>query len=342
MVRIHEKYRQYGDRRAARSSWIGYLAAALLAIGCSAAPETVAIGDGGSLPADSVDVRPAGTATEAIRATSPPSVWPAGDSADQSLPSPHDPPPAAAAATTSTQSGEASLPHPADALHGSTQPIDPPAGEMPPTPNTTGAPWSPDTAGQLQEAPGGVGEAGPIPLVLSWEGAAPPPEEAAQILSSYLAFWDSYWAAAAHPVDPQHPGLARHATEPVRSRAIAVLTGRAAQGLALRLPPDHGRGRVVHVDGWDDGGQAEVIDCFVDTAVLYEVSTGRVRNDEQATVIHLALMRRENGAWRVAEVFEQAVHIGRTDGCTTQTDDHITPHEPAPRGARDTAPGTYR
>ena len=339
---MHEKYRQCGDRRAVRSGRIGYLAAALLAVGCAAAPETVAIGDGGSLPADSGDVRPAGTATEAIRAPIPPPVWPTGDRSDQSLPPPHDPPPATGAVAASTQIGEASRPHPADVLPDSTQPIDPPAGEVGPTPNTTGAPWGADPAGQLQEAPGGTGETGSIPLTPSWEGAAPPPEEAAQILSSYLAFWDSYWAAAAHPVDPQHPGLSRHGTEPVRSRAIAVLTSRATRGLALRFPPDHGKGRVVHVDGWDDSGQAEVIDCFVDTAVLYEVSTGRVRNDEHATVIHLALMRRENGAWRVAEVFEQALHIGRTDGCTTQTDDHITPHEPAPRGAQETAPGTYR
>ena len=171
--------------------------------------------------------------------------------------------------------------------------------------------------------------AGPVPLLASSEGAAPPAEEAAEILGAYLAFWDSYWDAATHPVDPQHPGLSRHGTEPVRSRAIGVLMGRVAAGLALRLPADHGRGRIVAVDGWDAGGRAEVIDCFVDTAVLYEVSTGRVHNDEQATVVHMALMRREGDAWRVAEVFEQEIHTGRTEGCIMQTTNHTAPQPAA-------------
>ena len=70
----------------------------------------------------------------------------------------------------------------------------------------------------------------------------------------------------------------------------------------------------------------------MDTAVLYEVSTGRVRNDEQATVVHLALMRRERGAWRVVEIFEQAIHMGRTNGCIMQANTHRVPapHEQAP------------
>lgn len=173
-------------------------------------------------------------------------------------------------------------------------------------------------------APGGTGQEGPIHLVSSLDGEEPPAELAAAILGAYGAFWDSYWAAAGHPVNPDHPGVERHSTEPLRSRAAGVLLGRAAEGVALRTPPDHGTRRVVVIEGWDAHG-AELLDCFVDTAVLYEVATGRVRNDEQATVVHLALMRREGGVWRVAEIFEQAVHTGRTDGCTMQANTHTTP-----------------
>ena len=166
----------------------------------------------------------------------------------------------------------------------------------------------------VEVAPGAPEPDGPVWLVSGRQGEDPPADVAAAILGAYTAFWDSYWAAAVHPVNPDHPGIGRHSTEPLRSRAVGVLMGRAAEGIALRLPAGHGTGRVLHIEGWD-AGSAEVLDCFVDTAVLYEVSTARVRNDEQATVVHLALMRREGDTWRVAEIFEQAIHTGRTDGC---------------------------
>ena len=134
--------------------------------------------------------------------------------------------------------------------------------------------------------------------------------------------------AATHPVNPDHPGIGQHSAEPLRSRAVGVLRGRVAEGIALRRPADHGARRVIHIEGWDSES-AEVLDCFVDTAVLYEVSTGRVRNDEQATVVHLALMRRERGAWRVVEIFEQATHTGRTNGCIMQATSQGTPEAAA-------------
>lgn len=168
----------------------------------------------------------------------------------------------------------------------------------------------------------------PVLLASSRQGEDPPADVTTAILDSYTAFWDSYWAAATHPVNPEHPGIERHSVEPLHSRTVGVLRGRATEGVALRLPGDHGAGRVVHIEGWDIDS-AEVLDCFVDTAVLYEVSTGRVRNDERATVVHLALMRREGGTWRVAEIFEQAIHTGRTDGCIMQTN---TQRRPAPPG----------
>ena len=183
-------------------------------------------------------------------------------------------------------------------------------------------------------APLGTGQEGPVRLVSSLDGEEPPADLAAAILGAYDSFWDSYWAAAGHPVNPDHPGVGRHSAEPLRSRAAGVLLGRAAEGVALRIPPDHGAGRVVLIEGWD-AHSAELLDCFVDTAVLYEVATGRVRNDEQATVVHLALMRRDGGSWRVAEIFEQAVHTGRTDGCTMQANTHTTP---VPAGTSRAAP----
>lgn len=176
-------------------------------------------------------------------------------------------------------------------------------------------------------ASGADDPAGPVHLQPTLDGSQPPPELAAAILAAYTAFWDSYWDAARHPVDPEHPGIGRHSTEPVHSRTVGVLLGRATEGVALHLPADHGTGRVVRIEGWDSDS-AEVTDCFVDTAVLYEVATGRVRNDEQATVVHLALLRHQGGAWRVAEIFEQAIHTGRTDGCTIHSNAPAAPLVP--------------
>ena len=211
----------------------------------------------------------------------------------------------------------------------------------PPTPeHEYGATTATAPPGAVEVLPGpsvpdGVDSHGPVPLVSSRRGGDPPAGVATAILDAYTAFWDSYWVAATHPVNPGHPGIGRHSAEPLRSRAVGVLRGRVAAGVALRLPADHGAGRVIHIEGWDTGS-AEVLDCFVDTAVLYEVSTGRVRNDEQATVVHLALMRREAGAWRVVEIFEQAIHTGRTNGCIMQATSQGTPEATATA----TGPGT--
>lgn len=173
-------------------------------------------------------------------------------------------------------------------------------------------PSAPEAADSQWAAPHG-----PVPVASGREGNYPPDDVAAAIIHAYTAFWDSYWEAATHPVNPRHRGIELHSVEPLRSRTVGVLLGRQAEGVALRLPADHGAGRVLHIEGWDNNS-AEVLDCFVDSAVLYEVATGRVRNDEQATVVHLALLRRDGGSWRVAEIFEQAVHTGRTSGCIIQ------------------------
>ncbi len=242
---------------------------------------------------------------------------PAGEPAQGSASEPHRIPDVAAApagdAPRTLEPSEASPPAPptGDRTEGDSdaRPVDA-------APQAVAAPDAAD-------ANGGDTQGAPIALRSSLDGEEPPPELATEILGAYASFWDSYWDAASHPVDPDHPGIARYSTEPLRSRAAGVLLGRATEGIALRLPPDHGAGRIVHIEGWDNEG-AEVLDCFVDTAVLYEVSTGRVRNDEQATVVHLALMRRVGGSWRVSEIFEQAVHTGRTDGCIMQARIHTT------------------
>lgn len=215
-------------------------------------------------------------------------------------------------------------------------------GSPPPPEHEYGATTATAPPGAVEVLPGpsvpdGADSHGPVPLVSSRRDGDPPAAVATAILDAYTAFWDSYWVAATHPVNPGHPGIGLHSAEPLRSRAVGVLRGRAAAGIALRLPVDHGTGRIIHIEGWDTDS-AEVLDCFVDTAVLYEVSTGRVRNDERATVVHLALMRREAGAWRVVEIFEQATHTGRTNGCIMQATSQGTPEAAATAPTAQAAP----
>ena len=211
------------------------------------------------------------------------------------------------------------------------------AGDPPSPEHEYGATTATTPPDAVEVLPGPSVPDGPVPLVSVRRGGDPPAALATAILEAYEAFWDSYWVAATHPVNPGHPGIGLHSAEPLRSRAVGVLRGRAAAGIALRLPADHGAGRVIHIEGWD-AGSAEVLDCFVDTAVLYEVATGRVRNDEQATVVHLALMRHEAGAWRVVEIFEQAIHTGRTNGCILQATSPGTPEAPATAPASQAVP----
>ena len=242
---------------------------------------------------------------------------PAGEPAQGSASEPHPIPDVAAAppgdAPGTPELSEASPPAPAT---GDLTDTDSDARPVDAAPQAVAAPDAADA--NSTDAQGA-----PIALNSSLDGEEPPPELATEILGAYASFWDSYWDAASHPVNPEHPGIARYSTEPLRSRAVGVLLGRATEGIALRLPPDHGAGRIVHIEGWDHDG-AELLDCLVDTAVLYEVATGRVRNDERATVVHLALMRRVGGFWRVAEIFEQAIHTGRTDGCIMQANTQET------------------
>ena len=344
--------------RARRCAALGLIAVVLLPAGCAAGAERI--------PAVGVGAGTATTATQAPAAPDPqPDPAPDGESGIE----PAAPDGGSRTAGPAEPAGDpvGAARSPEESLHGQPQsspdaetdhvPVSPTAAGGAPVPDRGGGSHRSDIAdgpppaddgpppearqagtarpaGHVEVAPG---PAEPVTLVSALDGDGPPPEVAAAILDAYVAFWASYWAAAGHPVNPEHPGIARHSTEPLRSRTVGVLLGRATEGVALALPDDHGAGRVVRIEGWD-AASAEILDCFVDNAVLYEVSTGRVRNDERATVVHLALMRREGNSWRVSEIFEQAVHTGRTDGCTMQANTHEaagptgTAAAPAPDG----------
>ena len=164
---------------------------------------------------------------------------------------------------------------------------------------------------------------GPVVLYAASLNDDPTPAVKAAVLGIYLSFWENYWNASTHPVDPKGARLHLFAGEPILSRAKNVLSGRAAQGLALHFEDSHGEGRLVFIDKWA-GGYAEIVDCIVDSASVYDVNTGAVLNDETATVVNRGLMYLTEAGWKVSEVFQQAIYERKEEGCVLQINDGVS------------------
>lgn len=128
------------------------------------------------------------------------------------------------------------------------------------------------------------------------------PEEAA--VTGYRAFWAAYLAAA-DPMNPEHPGLAEHATgeqlKTVRSGFLAFRSaGHVIRG-TFELAP-----KVVSFDG----SSAQIRDCYDDATGVFDSASG-ARQDVDDPRRHLvtAQVVLVEGSWKVATV----THEG--DGC---------------------------
>jgi len=126
----------------------------------------------------------------------------------------------------------------------------------------------------------------------------------AAAVSAYRAFWAAYLAAA-DPMNPDHPGLAEHATgEQLKSVRSAFLAFRSA-GHVIRetfdLAPE-----VVSFDGT----AAQIRDCYDDATGVFEAATG-ARQDVDDPRRHQVTAHVVNveGSWKVA-----AINHGG-DGC---------------------------
>ena len=190
----------------------------------------------------------------------------------------------------------------------------PSAKGTPWTEGTSGTPWTPVEVESSGQPPPGEG---PVVLYAAGLDDDPAPAAKAAVLGVYLSFWENYWSASTHPIDPKGARLHLYAGEPILSRAKNVLSERAARGLALHFEDSHGEGRLVFIDKWA-GGYAEIVDCIVDNASVYDVNTGVVLNDETATVVNRGLMYLRDAGWQVSEVFQQAIYEGKEEGCVLQ------------------------
>ena len=206
------------------------------------------------------------------------------------------------------------------------QPWSPSAQGTPWTGGTPGTPWTGETTGtpwtpvEVESSDQPPPREGPVVLYAAGLVDDPDPAVKAAVLGVYLSFWENYWSASTHPVDPKGARLHLYAGEPILSRAKNVLSERAARGLALHFEDSHGEGRLVFIDKWA-GGYAEIVDCIVDNASVYDVNTGAVLNDETATVVNRGLIYLTDERWQVSEVFQQAIYEGKEEGCVLQISD---------------------
>ena len=127
---------------------------------------------------------------------------------------------------------------------------------------------------------------------------------AADVEVSIRAAYDaaaSGFIEASKTSDPDHPLLAATHTGPMLEQRRLVLTGRRRDGRASRQPP----GSVYRIEHEEfemvDANSARLTVCVVDDGVVYEVESGVVVNDRVETSRANAVMRLEDGVWKLAE-----------------------------------------
>lgn len=130
------------------------------------------------------------------------------------------------------------------------------------------------------------------------------PDATAAVLDGYRKFWDAYLAAA-DPMDPEHPGLAQHATGDELETLQKAFLARKAGGEVIRGSLDLAP-KVVNVDGTT----ATVSDCYADNTHVYDAATG-TQKDTSSGMRHLVTAK----LVLVDEVWKVSVLTRERGGC---------------------------
>jgi hypothetical protein len=128
------------------------------------------------------------------------------------------------------------------------------------------------------------------------DGAA----DRSEIEAAYRRASEAYLAASAAS-DPDLPALAETHADPMLAQRRDVLTARRLDGRAARMPdPSQYR---IEIERFEvvDSTSARLTACVVDDAIVYEVATGNVVNDDVTTARHEAVMRLIDGTWKLVE-----------------------------------------
>jgi hypothetical protein len=128
--------------------------------------------------------------------------------------------------------------------------------------------------------------------------------------AAYLAYGHAYRTAATAPVTPHLAEVQAVMTGLQQSQITANLEGFQARGEATRLPPNS-QERDEFLDAQlQPDGSVLLKTCSVNDAVVYNVATGTVVNDNVVTAAIDVTMVEEGGAWKVAD----SVVTARWDG----------------------------
>ena len=128
--------------------------------------------------------------------------------------------------------------------------------------------------------------------------------------AAYLAYGHAYRTAATAPVTPHLAEVQAVMTGLQQSQITANLEGFQARGEATRLPPNS-QERDEFLDAQlQPDGSVLLKTCSVNDAIVYNVATGTVINDNVVTAAIDVTMVEEGGAWKVAD----SVVTARWDG----------------------------
>jgi hypothetical protein len=124
-------------------------------------------------------------------------------------------------------------------------------------------------------------------------------EEAAK--AAYLAYWHAYMEATTEPVHPQLPAMQQLMTGDHQRVVTRDLEDRQARGEAARLPANsHLRHEILSAALQPDGS-VHITECEVNDAIIYDVVSGAVINDDVVTKLATATMVNEGGRWKIAD-----------------------------------------
>ena len=138
-------------------------------------------------------------------------------------------------------------------------------------------------------------------------------EEAAK--AAYLAYWEAYLEATAEPVDPQLPAMQELMTGDHQRVVTRDLEDRQARGEAARLPPNSQLRHEIHSADLQSDGSVRITECEVNDAIIYDVASGAVINDDVVTKLATATMVDERG-WKIAD----STVVGRWPGAVECTE----------------------
>lgn len=125
-----------------------------------------------------------------------------------------------------------------------------------------------------------------------------PDPAAEEVLAAYRGYWDAFLEAN-DPPDETSPTLQTYATGEAYEAVFDATQTNRLGGQAVRLPEGSVSRREVEVVSLE-ADRASVRDCAVDDAVVVDLDSGEVLDDDVVTRLATGELVREGGGWKVS------------------------------------------